>query len=94
MNARVLGFSAYVIDFHVHHLSGGSMDVDYEMCRARFLDAWNPRFRARYVRAPMEVLFMSRWAPLRAVLGSTRARRVIKNRPWLGRLVGVALSRN
>ena len=93
MNARVLGFSAYVIDFHVHHLSGGKMDVDYDACRSRVLETWNPRFHACYVRAPMEVLFISRWAPIRALLGSTLTRRVIKNRAWLGRLVGAVLAR-
>jgi hypothetical protein len=42
----------------------------------------------------MEVLFLSRWRLLRVTLGSTRVRRIIKNRPWLGALVGRLFARH
>ena len=94
MNARVLGFSAYVIDFHVHHLSAGKMDVDYETCRARVSRCMEPSLPcAATSERRWRCCSSSRWAPLRALLGSTRARRVIKNRPWLGRLVGAVFAR-
>jgi hypothetical protein len=92
LQARTRGLASYVIDFHLRHLSAGTIDVGYEECRDRLLEVWGPRFHAHYVRSSMEVLFFSRWSVLRATLGSTRVRRVIKNRPWLGRLVGRVLA--
>jgi len=96
MQARRHGFSSYVVDFHTRHLSGGKRGAatgDYRDCRSRLVETWNPHFRARYVRAPMEVLFFSRWGSARALIGSSWTCRVIRNRAWLGRVIGAVLSR-
>jgi hypothetical protein len=93
LNALCRGRSAYVIDFCVRHLSGGRKTAEYFACRDRFLDHWHPVFFARYIRTPMEVLFFSKWKLLVACLGSTPVRRVIKNSPLLGAVVGALFAR-
>jgi hypothetical protein len=94
LNARRAGLGCYVVDFHVRHLSGGTKDDRYYECRDRFVAVWGDRYAARYVRAPMEVLFLSRSSIARAVLGGSTVRRILKNHPSLGQLAGRALARN
>ena len=93
LRARTAGLRCFVIDFHVHHLSGGRRTSGYDQCRDEFLAAWNQRFLARYVRAPTEVLFLSRSPLLRAVFGFPRVRKILKNHAGLGRMVGRVLAR-
>jgi hypothetical protein len=93
LNARASGGSAYIIDFPLTHLSGGALDDGgYEEAKARFLEIWNGRCAFRYVRTPVEILFMSRYGVLRRLFASSRAREWVElagNResatPWVPR---------
>jgi hypothetical protein len=92
LNALEHGLRSYVIDFRLTHLSPGTKDADYDAALDRFVAHWNPRCVARYVRTTVELLFLSRWAPLRAVLGAARARSFVKNRGPLRAAAGAALA--
>jgi hypothetical protein len=80
LNALDHGLRSYVIDFRLRHLSPGTKDAAYDAARDRFVAHWNKRFFARYVRTTVELLFLSRWAPLRAALGSTPVRSLVNHR--------------
>jgi hypothetical protein len=93
LNARAAGYRSYVIDFHLRHLSGGKKDASYDEARDRFVEYWSPRFHARYLRSPMEVLFLGRNG-LRRTLGAPTVRRVLKNHRRLGRVAGLVFARD
>jgi hypothetical protein len=91
LNARESGGSAYIVDFPLTHLSGGAVDDGtYAQAKADFLTIWDRRCAFRYVRTPVETLFMSRYAGLRRLFASRQARRWVElagNResstPWV-----------
>ncbi len=57
--ADVLGRSAYVIDFHLLHKSGGTRDHTLIDSRRRLVDKYARAFRPRWVTAPCEIVFLS-----------------------------------
>lgn len=57
--ADILGFNAYVIDFHLYHKSGGSCNENFFEAKRRFLDKYTHAFRARYMESPCTKFFIS-----------------------------------
>lgn len=47
--ADILGYTCWVIDFHLSHKSGGLVDADYIALRARAIRKWRRALRARWV---------------------------------------------
>jgi hypothetical protein len=78
LNALLDGGTAYVIDFPVTHLSRGRRGPAYDEAKARFLAAWQPRMHFAFVRAPTELVLISRWALLRRLFGSRRMHKWLK----------------
>ena len=93
LNALERGRCAYVIDFHLRHLSAGRRDDAYYAARQRFIDHWSSKFRACYVRTTIEVLFFSRRGVLMKLFGYPRVCKVLKNHPLIATLFGVILGR-
>jgi hypothetical protein len=50
LNADVRGYSAYVIDFHLHHLSGGQLSAEFFESKKAFEAKWTRALRQRSVR--------------------------------------------
>jgi hypothetical protein len=92
LNALEQGRQPYVIDFHVRHLSRGTKDAGYFVARDRLVARWSSRFTARYVRTTIDVLFLSRSRLLRTLLGSARARRIVKNRAAVRAVAGAVFA--
>lgn len=65
--------TCYVIDFHLTHLSDGTIDHVFEAARAEFQRRWNRSFRFCYVRTTCTLLFLSRYRLLFRVFDSPRA---------------------
>lgn len=79
LNALHDGGTAYVIDFPVTHLSCGRRGPSYDDAKARFLATWQPRMHFAFVRAPTEIVFISRWALLRRLFGSRRMHKWVED---------------
>lgn len=79
--ADILGWSAYVIDFHLHHKSSGTVDDRYFASRDRIAAKYRRAFRPRWIHlVTMRPFLLSGW----------RAHhRVARAQQWLGKLVGV-----
>lgn len=92
LNALAAGRRAYVVDFHLSHLSAGRRDESYYAARDQFVTHWRRYFWARYVRTTVEVLFLSRWPVLRHSFGHPRLRKILKNHFVVARVFGAALS--
>ena len=78
LNAQLRGGTAYVIHFHVHHLSAGNRTHAYFAAVRPFEARWNREFRARYFRSSTDVHFFARSRLLRRALGATKACRALK----------------
>jgi len=89
LNALETRRTAYVIEFHLRHLSPGRKDAAYCAARDRFVGYWNGRFLVRYVRTTMEVLFLSRSTLLRKSLGREKLRSIAKNHASVGAIAGI-----
>ncbi len=48
--ADVMGYSAYVIDFHLAHLSGGRKDASFAKMERAFRDKWSYALRPRWMQ--------------------------------------------
>ncbi len=51
--ADILGWSAYVIDFHLHHISPGSVDASYHQAKAELRQKYGRALRPRWIKTPM-----------------------------------------
>jgi len=50
LNAAVAGHTAYVIDFHLTHLSGGTKDASFAAAVAALAQKWSRAFRPRWLQ--------------------------------------------
>lgn len=81
--ADIAGHHCYVIDFHLEHLSGGTLDGSFRDAEAAFARKYARAFRSRWVQTPVTAIFLSGSAPLRALARSRMGRSRI------GRMLGL-----
>ncbi|MGE5538161.1 MAG: acyl esterase [Gemmatimonas sp.] len=64
--ADILGYSSWVIDFHLMHLSPGNVDDRFHAIRRKLLAKYRRAFRPRWVVTPCAHMFLtaSRWLSL------------------------------
>jgi len=73
LNADVAGHSAWVIDFHLKHLSGGRKSGDFFAAEAAFRTKWNHALRPRWLQTTCALLRLSGFGPDR-IAGRVAAR--------------------
>ncbi len=78
IQADVLGRSAYVVDFHLKHLSGGKRDETLTAARDALVAKYRRAFRGRWVKAPCELVFLTGSAWLSRLLGGRLASRIYR----------------
>lgn len=59
LNADVAGFSAWVIDFHLHHLSGGNKSTDFFAVEEAFRAKWSHALRPRWMQTTCALMRLS-----------------------------------
>ena len=57
--ARVLGWRAYVIDFHIEHLSAGRKDASFYRMQEAFRAKWSRALEARWVQTTCALVRLS-----------------------------------
>ncbi|WP_174280300.1 acyl esterase [Sphingomonas bacterium] len=57
--ADILGHRAYVIDFHLRHLSGGTLDDSFRTSAAAFDRKYARAFRSRWIQTTVTEVFLS-----------------------------------
>jgi hypothetical protein len=66
LNADLAGHSAWVIDFHIEHLSGGKKGADFYAMEAAFRAKWSRALRPRWMQTTCALMRLSGFAPDRA----------------------------
>ncbi len=66
LNADMAGHSAWVIDFHLKHLSGGRKCADFFVAEAAFRTKWSRALRPRWIQTTCALLRLSNFGPDRA----------------------------
>ena len=73
--ADVLGWSAWVIDFHIEHLSPGKKDASFALAERRFRAKWSRALRPRWMQTTCTLLRLS-GNPIGHVLGGMQQKLV------------------
>jgi len=68
--ADIKGHNSYVIDFHVRHLSGGTLDDSFVKCASAFSEKYRRAFRSRWVQTSATTVFLSGQALWRQIVTS------------------------
>jgi hypothetical protein len=67
LNADVAGHSAWVIDFHLHHLSSGAKSADFFELENAFRTKWSRALRPRWMQTTCALARLSGFGPDREV---------------------------
>ncbi len=59
LQAQQLGYSAYVIDFHLRHKSGGYVNQSFLETKKRFIKSYEKKLKTKFLRTPCTVMFLS-----------------------------------
>ncbi|MEQ1671736.1 MAG: glycosyltransferase, partial [Hyphomicrobium sp.] len=52
LNADIMGYTSYVIDFHLKHLGAGTKGKQFEICETAFRNKWRRALRTRHLQTP------------------------------------------
>lgn len=91
--AQRLGYSAYVVDFHLHHFGAGNMDEGFFAQRAQFMRLIGPSSQARWITTvctefPLtDLAILHRWAASKR--GLVWVRRLFILRRWVKVAMGL-----
>lgn len=66
--ADILGFSSYVIDFHLYHKSAGNCDTSFFEAKKRFIKKYTYAFRPRYMKTTCTKFFISGYSILNKLM--------------------------
>ena len=70
LNAILKGYSCYVIDFHLTHLSGGNFSQDFYNSQRKFQKRWSQEFNFCYIKTMTDmVMFLSKHKVLQWFFG-------------------------
>ncbi len=90
LHAGLAGYTAYVIDFHLRHLSGGNKSEAFALAQDRFCAKWNRVLTSRWIQTTCALVHVGGTA-LEQAVGRVAAapyskalRRIPKNRNGLG----------
>ena len=67
LNAILKGYSCYVIDFHLTHLSRGNLNQGFWDLRTRFQKKWSREFNFCYVQTTCTTIFLSKYSWLQYI---------------------------
>jgi hypothetical protein len=59
LNAAIAGYTAYVIDFHLSHLSAGKKSAAFHRCEAAFRAKWERALSARWIQTTCALVRLS-----------------------------------
>jgi hypothetical protein len=76
--AQFLGYSAYVVDFHLRHLSRGPQDPSYQKIRSALIEKHNRALRLHFATTTTTSVFLGGPKALRSVLNSKVGLRVAR----------------
>lgn len=81
--ADVLGHRAYVIDFHLHHLSPGAAGAAFHACQDAFRAKWARALRPRWIQTTCALVFVAGTPVTHSVggLGQRLAARISRKLP-------------
>ncbi|MEL7048134.1 MAG: hypothetical protein AAFO75_04080 [Pseudomonadota bacterium] len=88
MAADAMGWEAYVIDFHLHHLSPGKKDASFEIAKEAFRAKWSKALRPRLLQTTCALIDLTsttlgRWvAPWREAAIEKVTRRLPSATGW------------
>jgi hypothetical protein len=68
LQAGIAGYSAYVIDFHLEHLSGGRKAQDFYEAEQAFVTKWSKALEPRWIQTTCSLVHLT-GGPVRASLG-------------------------
>jgi len=68
LHASLLGNTAYVIDFHLQHLSPGKKDQSFTAAEKAFIDKWSGALEARWLQTTCTLVHLTD-SPLRRSIG-------------------------
>ena len=57
--ANILGYTAYVIDFHLYHKSGGNANLSFYDNKKRFITKYQEALAPKFIRTPVTPIFLS-----------------------------------
>ena len=88
LHASQMGYSAYVVDFHLEHLSPGKKDRSFAVSEAQFRTKWSRAFTPRWLQTTCALIHIT-GGPVGGFLGrvvdqpfAKLARRLPKARGW------------
>lgn len=73
LNADIAGYSAYVVDFHLTHLSPGKIDASFHASEAAFRIKWSRALRPRWMQTTCSLVRLSGTAAGALLGGLVRA---------------------
>jgi hypothetical protein len=85
--AHILGFNAYVIDFHLYHESRGNKDDNFFLIQRAFQDKYQRAFKGRYLNTVTKVKFFISGSRFFNCLFSTSIVKVIAKKYFRLRLL-------
>jgi hypothetical protein len=81
--ADVMGWSSWVVDFHVEHLSPGRKDETFRAAEQKFRNKWRRALRPRWMQTPCTLLRLTGGKPSRIAgrVSEGLFRRVVRRLP-------------
>ena len=76
--ASILGLTAYVVDFHLRHLSGGVRDEFFAKVRAEMIAKYGRALRPRIIKTPTAIFVLGSSSLLTRLLNTHLATRIIE----------------
>ena len=70
LQANLRGYSAYVIDFHLRHLSPGNVDDYFNNCKKDFIKKYEFALRPRFIRTSCAYLYISGFSILNILINN------------------------
>jgi hypothetical protein len=76
--ADILGWTAYVVDFHLRHDGAGKRDQSLAESRAALVEKYGRALRSRWVTTPCEVVYLSGTAWIARLLSARVPTRILQ----------------
>jgi len=87
LNAILMGYSCYVIDFHLTHLSPGHLSQSFWNIKAIFQERWNQEFILCYMKTTTNVLIvLSKYRWLRRIFEFELVKKILMSKVKIKKL--------